>query len=197
MTAEASVAAVVLIGGARVALALWRHRSLPDRAAALAILREDAADLIRLPGRLRRVATDPHTPRRARWLLVALADYVASRIDPMAQGAPGLHPRLGTPGRAGGRASRPGPDSPHDLGQRVGRALHAASPRCGPRPQPFGLARSLNTPLRSAFAHQAESRRGRRQGGNGPRPSREPTRIPRARPPWESRSRLRSLSRVT
>ncbi|HEU5433022.1 MAG TPA: DUF1232 domain-containing protein, partial [Thermomicrobiales bacterium] len=40
-----------------------------------------ANDLVRLPGRLRRVAADPRTPRRVRWLLVLLALYVASPID--------------------------------------------------------------------------------------------------------------------
>ena len=37
--------------------------------------------MARLPGRLRRLAADPRTPRRARWLLVGLAVYLVSPID--------------------------------------------------------------------------------------------------------------------
>jgi uncharacterized membrane protein YkvA (DUF1232 family) len=40
-------------------------------------------DLVRLPGRLRRVAADPRTPRRAQWWLIGLAIYIASPIDPI------------------------------------------------------------------------------------------------------------------
>jgi len=48
------------------------------------------ADLARLPGRLRRVTADPRTPRRARWLLIALAIYVASSIDLIPDVIPGI-----------------------------------------------------------------------------------------------------------
>jgi len=46
-------------------------------------LREMGVDLVKLPGRLRRVAADPRTPRRARWWLLGLAIYIASPIDPI------------------------------------------------------------------------------------------------------------------
>ncbi len=46
-----------------------------------ASLREQVTDLARLPLRLRRLAADPRTPRRARWLLVGLAIYLVSPID--------------------------------------------------------------------------------------------------------------------
>ena len=51
-------------------------------------------DLVRLPGRLRRVAADPRTPRRARWWLVGLAVYGEGPIDPIQDFLPGI----GNPG---------------------------------------------------------------------------------------------------
>ena len=53
-------------------------------------LRELATDLVRLPGRLRRLAGDPRVPRRARWMLIGLAVYVASPIDPIPDVLPGI-----------------------------------------------------------------------------------------------------------
>ncbi len=53
----------------------------PRRGGNRARLREQATDLARLPLRLRRLAADPRTPRRARWLLVGLAIYLVSPID--------------------------------------------------------------------------------------------------------------------
>ena len=67
------------------------RRTTRDRAGLAAFLREQGEDLVRLPGRLRRVAADPRTPRRARWWLVGLAVYVASPIDPL----PDVIPVLG------------------------------------------------------------------------------------------------------
>ncbi len=37
--------------------------------------------MIGLPGRLRRLAADPRTSRRARWILTALAIYLVNPID--------------------------------------------------------------------------------------------------------------------
>jgi uncharacterized membrane protein YkvA (DUF1232 family) len=66
-----------------VALMVWWRRSAMSRDEAIAYLRDLGVDLLRLPGRLRRVAADPRTPRRARWWLIGLAIYVASPIDPI------------------------------------------------------------------------------------------------------------------
>jgi hypothetical protein len=49
------------------ALLLWLRRAGMTSAEASAYLRDLGIDLVRLPGRLRRVAADPRTPRRARW----------------------------------------------------------------------------------------------------------------------------------
>jgi uncharacterized membrane protein YkvA (DUF1232 family) len=40
-------------------------------------------DLVRLPGRLRALSKDERIPRRVRWMLIGLAIYVASPIDPI------------------------------------------------------------------------------------------------------------------
>ncbi len=59
------------------------RRSGMTPAEATTWLREMGVDLVKLPGRLRRVAADPRTPRRARWWLLGLAIYIASPIDPI------------------------------------------------------------------------------------------------------------------
>lgn len=59
------------------------RRTARERTHFAGFLREQGEDLVRLPGRLRRVASDPRTPRRARWWLIGLAIYVASPIDPL------------------------------------------------------------------------------------------------------------------
>ena len=66
-----------------ISVLVWGRRSgmTPDEARSW--LREMGIDLVKLPGRLRRVAADPRTPRRARWLLLGLALYIASPIDPI------------------------------------------------------------------------------------------------------------------
>ncbi len=64
-------------------LLIWVRRSGMTPAEARAYLRDLGVDLARLPGRLRRVAADPRTPRRARWWLIGLAIYIASPIDPI------------------------------------------------------------------------------------------------------------------
>jgi uncharacterized membrane protein YkvA (DUF1232 family) len=75
------VAAVLLLLVLAFAIVLWRTRMTPAEGAAY--LRELGIDVARLPGRLRRVARDPRTPRRARWWLIGLALYVLSPIDPI------------------------------------------------------------------------------------------------------------------
>jgi len=72
------------------AFLLWLRRAGMSPAEASAYLRDLGVDLVRLPGRLRRVAADPRTPRRARWWLIALAVYVASPIDPIPDFLPGV-----------------------------------------------------------------------------------------------------------
>lgn len=76
----ASVAAVLVVAA----------RSTLTSAQAVLELRALGVDLVRLPGRLRRVAGDPRTPRRARWLLIGLAVYVASPIDLIPDVIPGI-----------------------------------------------------------------------------------------------------------
>ena len=71
-------------------LLVWARRSGMTPAEAAAELRALGIDLARLPGRLRRVATDPRTPRRARWWLIGLALYVASPVDPIPDFLPGI-----------------------------------------------------------------------------------------------------------
>ena len=77
------VAALTVVIGAVAAVLVWLRRSAMRPAEAAAHVRGLGVDLVRLPGRLRRVAADPRTPRRARWLLIGLAVYVASPIDPI------------------------------------------------------------------------------------------------------------------
>jgi Protein of unknown function (DUF1232) len=80
---------LVLIAVA-AALVVWLRRAAMSPAEAAAELRTLGLDLVRLPGRLRRVAADPRTPRRARWWLIGLAVYVASPIDPIPDFIPGI-----------------------------------------------------------------------------------------------------------
>ncbi len=83
-------AALILIGGAAVAFVIWLRRAALTPAEATAELRALGVELVRLPGRLRRVAADPRTPRRARWWLIGLAIYIASPIDPIPDFLPGI-----------------------------------------------------------------------------------------------------------
>ncbi len=72
---------VIVLGSA--AIAIWIRRSGLTAASAAAELRAIGLDLARLPGRLRRLAADECVPRKARWLLIGLAIYIASPIDPI------------------------------------------------------------------------------------------------------------------
>jgi uncharacterized membrane protein YkvA (DUF1232 family) len=76
------LAVLLLVVVGIVTCLVWLHRAAltPTDAAELRAL---GVGLVRLPGRLRRVAADPRTPRRARWWLIGLAVYVASPIDPI------------------------------------------------------------------------------------------------------------------
>ena len=81
--------AVLAVLAVVAAFLVWLRRSARSATEA-AELRSLGLDLVRLPGRLRRVAADPRTPPRARWLLVAMAVYVASPIDPIPDFLPGI-----------------------------------------------------------------------------------------------------------
>ena len=81
---------VVLIVAAGVAFVGWLRRSTMTPQEAATELRALGVELVRLPGRLRRVAADPRTPRKARLWLIALAVYVASPIDPIPDFLPGI-----------------------------------------------------------------------------------------------------------
>jgi hypothetical protein len=78
-----ALAAPVLALGLLIAGLLWVRCSGMTPVEATNWLREMGVDLVKLPGRLRRVAADPRTPRRARWWLIGLAVYIASPIDPI------------------------------------------------------------------------------------------------------------------
>jgi hypothetical protein len=84
------LAVLVLIVAGIAGVLVWARRSAMTPAEAAAELRALGVDLVRLPGRLRRVAGDPRTPRRARWWLIGLAVYVASPIDPIPDFIPGV-----------------------------------------------------------------------------------------------------------
>jgi uncharacterized membrane protein YkvA (DUF1232 family) len=75
------IGAALVTGG--IVLIILARRSNLSAAQGAAYVRSLGVDLARLPGRLRRVAADPRTPRRARWWLIGLAVYIASPIDPI------------------------------------------------------------------------------------------------------------------
>ena len=74
---------VIALPVGSAALYVAYRRTARERVSLGTFLREQGEDLIWLPGRLRRLAADPRTPRRARWWLIGLAVYVASPIDPL------------------------------------------------------------------------------------------------------------------
>jgi uncharacterized membrane protein YkvA (DUF1232 family) len=73
------VAALILVV---IGTGVWYlRRSAGSAEEARKELRLAGSDLVRLPVRLKRVAADPRTPRRAKWALVALIAYIASPVD--------------------------------------------------------------------------------------------------------------------
>jgi uncharacterized membrane protein YkvA (DUF1232 family) len=78
-----AIAILVILTASLIAVLTWARRSGMTPTEATAYLRDLGVDLARLPVRLRRLAADPRTPRRARWWLIGLAIYVASPIDPI------------------------------------------------------------------------------------------------------------------
>jgi uncharacterized membrane protein YkvA (DUF1232 family) len=76
-------ALLIALAAGAVAVLVWMRRSGLTTSEARTYLRELGVDLVRLPGRLRRLAADPRTPRRARWWLIGLAFYVAIPFDPI------------------------------------------------------------------------------------------------------------------
>ena len=74
---------LLIIAALLFTVLIWARGSGMTSAEATAYLRDLGVDLARLPVRLRRLAADPRTPRRARWWLIGLAIYVASPIDPI------------------------------------------------------------------------------------------------------------------
>ena len=83
-------ALVALIVATVIVYVVWLRRSAMTSAEAAEELKALGIELVRLPGRLRRVAADPRTPRQARWWLIGLAIYVASPIDPIPDFLPGI-----------------------------------------------------------------------------------------------------------
>ena len=78
-----AIALLVVLISPVLVLLIWARRSGMTQAEATAYVRDLGIDLARLPGRLRRVAADQRTPRRAQWWLIGLAVYIASPIDPI------------------------------------------------------------------------------------------------------------------
>jgi uncharacterized membrane protein YkvA (DUF1232 family) len=72
-------AAAILL--ALLILLIWWWRSAMTRAEALAQLRSLGIEIVLLPGRLRRMATDQRVSPRTRWWMIGLALYIASPID--------------------------------------------------------------------------------------------------------------------
>jgi uncharacterized membrane protein YkvA (DUF1232 family) len=77
------LALLLLVLAVTIAFAAWLWRSGRSLTDATADLKALGGDVVRLPARLGRLAADPRVPRRARWMLIGLAIYVASPIDPV------------------------------------------------------------------------------------------------------------------
>lgn len=84
----AGAALTIIVAGA--ALLIWIRRSGYTAADGAVELRAIGIDLARLPGRLRALSRDPRVPRSARWMLVGLAIYIVSPIDPIPDFLPGI-----------------------------------------------------------------------------------------------------------
>ena len=128
-----------------IAVLVWIRRSGMTPAEATSWLRELGVDLVKLPVRLKRIAADPRTPRRARWWLIGLAIYIASPIDPIPDFIPVIgyldeivlvplilrHVRANDPGRGLDRSNfPPRPDSGVPSGWVVEmRTAHCRIPR--------------------------------------------------------------------
>src|SRR6476660_490472 len=81
-----AVLAFVLVLLVAVLIQIRRSGMTPSEATSW--LREMGVDLVKLPVRLKRIAADPCTPRRARWWLIGLAIYIASPIDSIPEFTP-------------------------------------------------------------------------------------------------------------
>lgn len=75
------ITVLAIIGGVTAMLSVWLRRSSLRPNEAASELRALGVDLVRLPGRLRRIAADLRTPRRARWWWIGLAIYIVSPFD--------------------------------------------------------------------------------------------------------------------
>ena len=78
-----AIAVLLILLVPLLALLISARRSGMTPAETARYTRDLGIDLVKLPARLRRVAADSRTPRRARWWLIGLAIYVASPIDPI------------------------------------------------------------------------------------------------------------------
>jgi uncharacterized membrane protein YkvA (DUF1232 family) len=81
------VAAVVVTGAGML---LWIRHTGFTAAEGAAEMKSIGLDLVRLPGRLFALSRDKRVPRRARWMLIGLALYIASPIDPIPDFLPGI-----------------------------------------------------------------------------------------------------------
>lgn len=77
------IATTALLIALPAAMVIWIRRSGISSSQATIEMRARGLELVRLPGRLRRLARDQRVPKRARWLLIGLAVYIASPIDPI------------------------------------------------------------------------------------------------------------------
>jgi uncharacterized membrane protein YkvA (DUF1232 family) len=85
---------VAVIFGALLAsglvLLLWIRSTGFTAAEGAAELKSIGMEVVRLPGKLRALARDERVPRQVRWMLIGLAIYIASPIDPIPDFLPGI-----------------------------------------------------------------------------------------------------------
>jgi hypothetical protein len=84
------IAVIALIFVIVGSFAVWIRRTGITAGTVASELKAFGGDMVRLPGRLRRLAADRRVPRRARWMLIGLAVYVASPIDLIPDFLPGI-----------------------------------------------------------------------------------------------------------